>query len=326
MRHLMISWDLWKSKPRKKNNEYRAWRQRKEQYGEMVQFDGSYHDWFEGRDDACCLLGSIDDATSQIIKLEFVNWEGVMPAFIYWKEYIESRGKPLSIYLDRHSTYKQNQKSIFDDSECLTQFQRAMEEDLGIEIIHAYSPQAKGRAERMFNTLQDRLIKEMRLAGISTKAEANRFAREVLIPKHNSKFSVVAQKKGNLHQALNEIEKKNLDKIFSVQNTRVVLNDFTIRFKGKWYQLAEKQPTLVLRKNKVLVEERIDGSLFISLRDRYLNYTVLPARPKKVKMKVTALTRSKSTWKPPADHPWRRPFILNPEKRCQTSSLANRTS
>lgn len=322
LRQLMINWDCWKPKPRKENKEYRSWRQRKEQYGEMEQFDGSYHDWFEGRAEPCCLLGSIDDTTSQITKLEFCHWEGVQEAYSFWKDYVETRGKPLSIYLDRHSTYKQNQKSVFDDPECLTQFQRAMERDLEVKLIHAYSSQAKGRAERMFNTLQDRLIKELRLAGISTIGEANKFAKEVFIPKHNAKFAVLPQKKGDLHRPLTEFEKNNLDKFFSIQHTRVVNNDFTIRYKGKWYQLSARQPTLVLRKDKVLIEVRMDDSLFISLRDKYLNYTVLPARPKKVEMKVIALTRTKSTWKPPANHPWRRPCILNPEKRYQTSSLA----
>lgn len=325
LRILMIGWELWKPKPRRKNKEYRAWRQRKEQYGEMEQFDGSYHDWFEGKGEKCCLLGSIDDATSQLTKLEFVHWEGVKEAFSFWQEYLKSRGKPLSIYLDRHSTYKQNQKSVFDDPKALTQFQRAMETDLGIDIIHAYSPQAKGRAERMFNTLQDRLIKELRLAGISTIKEANKFVKEVFIPKHNAKYAVLPQKKGNLHKPLTKFEKDNLDKIFSVQDTRVVNNDFTIRHKGQWYQLAEQQPTLVLRKDKVLIEERIDGSIFISCRNKYFRYTMLPARPKKVTMKVIGLTRNKSTWKPPVDHPWRKPFILNPAERCQTSSLVEST-
>ena len=213
---------------------------------------------------------------------------------------------------------------MFDDPNCLTQFQRAMEQDLNIKIIHAHSPQAKGRVERVCDTLQDRLVKELRLAGISTKPEANRFAKEVFIPQFNNKFSVLPQKKGNLHRPLTEYEKSNFDKIFSVQNTRVVNNDFTVRHKGQWYQLAEQQPTLVLRKDKALIEERIDGSLHISLRNKELNHTVLPSRPQKVKIKVIGLVKSKSTWKPPADHPWRRPFIFS-HQRHQTSSLEKQT-
>lgn len=321
LRQLMTGWGYWISRPRKKNKEYRSWRQRKEQYGEMVQFDGSYHHWFEDRAEKCCLLATIDDATGKVLKLKFVLDEGTIPVFSFWKACIEKYGKPLSIYLDRLRTYKQNLKSVFDDPNCRTQFQRVIEQDLNIKIIHAYSPQAKGRAERLFGTLQDRLVKELRLAGVSTSKEANKFVEEVFIPKHNAKFSVLPQKKGDLHKPLTKFEKDNLDKILSVQDTRVVNNDFTVRYKGKWYQLAETQSTLVLRKDRVLIEERIDGSRHISLRNKELNYAVLPARPKKVKIKVIGLTKSKSTWKPPADHPWRKPFLIPKRKVEQPVSV-----
>lgn len=311
LRQLMIEWKLWKVKSRKKNKEYRRWRPRKEQCGEMLQFDGSYHHWFEQRGPECCLLASIDDATGKITKLKFVNWEGVKPAFIFWKEYAEENGKPVNIYLDRHSTYKQNAKSLFDDPKALTQFQRAME-DLGIKVIHAYSPQAKGRAERLFGTLQDRLIKELRLANIETKEEANTFCDKIFITKFNAKFSVLPQRKRNLHRVLTELDIANLERTFSIQNTRIVSNDFTVRFMGRWFQLAKSQPTLVLRKDKVLIEERIDGTIFISLKNKYLDYKILPERPIKAKEKITALTRTKSTWKPALDHPWKKPFVLNP--------------
>jgi len=324
LRQIMINEDLWKSRPRKKNKEYRSWRPRKEYYGEMEQFDGCYYDWFEERAERCCLLASIDDATGKMTGGRFVYDEGVMPVYIFWKNYVLKHGKPLKIYLDRFSTYKNTHKSVFDDPQVLTQFQRAMK-DLDIKDISAFSPQAKGRIERLFPTLQDRLVKELRLAKISTIEEANRFLEEIFIPKFNAKFAVVAQKKKNLHRALTEIDKQNLDKIFSVQNTRVVSNDFTVRFKGKWFQLAETQPTLVLKKDKILIEERIDGQTFISLRNKYLNYKILPARPEKVKMKVIALTRTKSSWKPPANHPWRQPFIFAPEKRCSVSAPAGKS-
>lgn len=320
LRLLMIDWGLWKPRLRKKNKEYRSWRPRKEYYGEMEQFDGSYFKWFGDRAPDCCLLASIDDATGVPTKLKFVDLEGVKPGFIFWKEYILKHGKPLSIYLDRHSTYKQNQKSVFDDPKVLTQFQRAMERDLGVKIIHAYSPQAKGRIEIRFNNFQDRLVKELRLVGISTKEEANRFVEEIFIPKFSQKFGVAPQKKGNLHRPLTEYEKKNLDKIFSIQEKRYVNNDFTIRYKGEWFQLLESQPTLVRKKERVQIEERIDGQIFIALREKYLNYTVLPERPKRIiDVKLPALTRTKSHWKPPTDHPWRK-FIFSPEKRYQTSS------
>lgn len=327
VRQIMIEEKLWKPKPKKENKEYRTWRQRKEYYGQMQQFDGSYHKWFEERSKERCLLASIDDATSQITKAKFVKHEGIKPAFAFWREYAKTKGKPVNIYLDRHSTYKVNHKSLFDDSKVLTQFERAMK-NLDIQIIHARSPQAKGRIERLFGTLQDRLIKELRLEEINTVEEANRFLEEIFIPKFNQKFAVLPAKSKNLHKPLTKIDKANLDKIFSEQNTRTVNNDFTIRFKGQWFQLSEKQPTLVLRKSKVMIEERLNQKLFISLKNKYLDYTTLPERPQKaIKMHVTGLTREKQIWKPPADHPWRRPLIFsnkfNPKVEEKQMAFAN---
>lgn len=313
LRGLMTEWGLWKPRSRKENKEYRAWRPRKEYYGEMEQFDGSYHRWFEDRAPECCLLASMDDAAGKITGLRFVHDEGTIPVFIFWKKYVEERGKPLSIYLDRYSTYKKNHKSVFDDPECLTQFERAMQ-DLDIRVIHAHSPQAKGRCEKLFGTLQDRLVKELRLQDISTAEEANRFVDKVFISAFNQKFSVLSHKKRDLHRALIRKERGCLDTIFAVQNTRRVNNDFTVRFKGAWFQLAETQPTLVLRKDKIEIEERIDGSLHVSLKGTYLNYSRLPERPKPVRVPLPALTRTKTSWKPPANHPWRTRFAPSFQK------------
>lgn len=320
LRQLMIGWGLWQPHARKHSKEYHAWRARKEHYGEMMQFDGSYFQWLEDRAPECCLLAAIDDATSKLTQLRFVDWEGVKNAFSFWKDYLEARGKPLSIYLDRHSTYKQNHKSVFDDPHCLTQFERAMERDLGVKIIHAYSPQAKGRVEKLFETLQDRLVKELRLANISTIEEANRFANEVFLPSFQKRFAVRAAKQGNLHRCLTKWEKDNLDQIFSIHSQRVVSNDFTIKFKGAWYQLAKKQPVLVRPKERIRVEERLDDMIFLSLKNKNLNFTVLPERPVRVKMRVIALSGAEPTWKPPADHPWRRPFIFGKSQRSRTST------
>lgn len=322
LRRLMIEQGLWQVKTRKKNNGYRSWRARKESFGQMEQFDGSYHHWFEQRGLECCLLASIDDATGKLTKLRFVKREGTIEAFSFWQDYLLKHGKPLSIYLDRHSTYKQIQKSVFDDPASLTQFERAMKQDLDIDVIHAYSPQAKGRAEKLFETLQDRLVKELRLAGISNLGKANEFVEKVFLARFNQRFSVAPTKKGNSHRTLTQWEKDNLDKIFSIKNQRFVNNDFTVKFKGQWLQLAQQQPVLVRQKEKVDIEERIDGSWFIALRNKYLNYTLLPVRPAKVKMKVHVISTSKPVWKPPANHPWRQPFVFN-QQRYPAPSLAN---
>lgn len=312
LRARMTEWGLWKPRPRKTNGQYHSWRARKEHYGEMIQFDGSYHAWFEERARGlCCLLGAIDDATGNITQLEFAEHEGIEPVFTFWKTYMENQGKPVSIYLDRYSTYKQNaRKNILDNPRSLTQFERAMGK-LEIKVIHAYSPQAKGRIERLFGTLQDRLVKELRLAGISEVAMANQFLREKFIPDFNKKFAVPATNPVDVHRHLMPEETGNLSRIFAQHETRIVLNDFTVRFQNQWLQLEEKQPTLVRRKDTVEVETRLDGSLHLYLRGKELFYTSLPERPQRLEIgKVVALVQRPSAWKPAANHPWRKSLPL----------------
>lgn len=307
---------LWKSRKQKKTGEYRSWRSRKEYFGELEQFDGSYHFWFEnrfidsyGNPIETCLLASIDDAKGEITKAVFAANEGVIAVFTFWKEYIEELGKPISIYLDKFSTYKINHKSAVDNKDLLTQFERCMS-DLDTRLITAHSPQAKGRIERLFDTLQDRLVKELRLAKINTPEEANIFLKETFIPKFNKKFGVIPTKERNIHKTLTKTDKKNLDRIFSVQETRTINNDFTIQFKNNWYQLAEIQLTTVRAKEKVLVEERLDGTIHFSLRGKYLNFTNLPEKPKKISKQPVILTRHKLNWKPSKDHPWRKQYRI----------------
>jgi len=312
LRLWMTKEGLWKPH-KQKQNTYRCFRPRKEYYGELEQFDGSYHLWFEnrfvdGNDTAIevCLLASIDDATGEITKAEFAPHEGVIPVFTFWKAYITDLGKPLIIYLDKFSTYKINHKAAQDNSELKTQFQRAMAM-LGIAVIFANSPQAKGRVERSFQTLQDRLVKEMRLAGINTPEEGNRFLKEVFIPKFNKKFAVSAEKEGDVHRALQKEEQANLNHIFAIHDTRRVNNDFTIQFKNKWYQLTEIQPTTVRPHEVVLMEIWLDQSVHIILKSKGLAYILLPEKPKKQSMKQpVALTKHKLNYKPPPNHPWRR--------------------
>lgn len=314
VRRLMIGAGLWKSRSRKRNRQYRSWRPRREQYGELVQFDGSYHDWFESRASSCCLLAEIDDATGRIVHARFTTDEGVMPVFTFWKESIERNGKPAAIYLDKFSTYKVNAKMLVDDPVAQTQFERAMRE-LGITLIHAHSPQAKGRIERLFGTLQDRLIKEMRLRGITTIEEANRFLDKTFIKDFNVRFAVQPAKRGNRHRPLTRAEQSHFPRIFAIRETRTVRNDFTVQYEGQWFQLNETQPTLVCRNDTITVEQRLDGSLHLLLRDKELSSTVLPARPPKVvPPKVPALTKRRTPWKPPPDHPWRRAFLAERRK------------
>jgi transposase-like protein len=280
IRQIMIEQKLWQPKKKKNGSEYRAWRQRKANYGEMVQFDGSYEHWFENRAPQCCLLAAIDDATGRIIRAKFNQHEGVFPVFDFWLEYLEKHGKPRSIYLDKFSTYKMNQRVALENHDLKTQFERATAQ-LQIETISAHSPQAKGRVERLFGTLQDRLIKELRLSNISTLAAANEFLAKVFIPQFNTKFSVKPLSETNLHGQLALTERKQLKSIFSRQTERTIQNDFTLSFKNQWYQLTKEQPATVCKKDKIIVEEHIDGCIQIRLRGKYLNYQLLPVRPQK---------------------------------------------
>jgi len=210
VRSIMINEEIWKPKSKPKET-HREWRQRKAAKGEMVQYDGSYEHWFEDRGGEVCLLASVDDADSEVWA-RFDEHEGVEPTFSFWRDYIERFGKPNSIYVDKFSTYSMNHKLAKENPDTLTQFERAIAE-LNIGIIHAHSPQAKGRVEKLFKTLQDRMIKELRLAGISAIKEANEFLEKVFLPKFNAMFMVEPRSKADLHKKLNEQEKKKLDSI-----------------------------------------------------------------------------------------------------------------
>lgn len=306
IRSIMIKEGLWKVRKAGKRKEHRSWRQRKAQKGEMTQFDGSYHDWFEGRGPECCLLGGIDDATGDIF-LKFAEHEGVFPVFDYWRDYVIEKGKPRAIYLDKFSTYRMNQRVAKENHETLTQFQRAMKQ-LDIEAITAHSPEAKGRVERLFETLQDRLVKEMRLACINDIESANKFLKDEFLPRFNKQFSVPAAQQGNLHRKLTSKERAHIDSIFSRQTERTVQNDFTISFNNQWYQLIKQQPVTICKKDQVTIEERLDGSLKIRLRGKYLNYEELPARPQRSKNQPWVLAKTGATTrsqKPGPNHPWR---------------------
>lgn len=304
IRTLMVAKKLWTPRIRRSAGIHREWRERMGLCGELVQFDGSYHDWFE-RGEKECLLGSIDDATGRIQRAVFDDNEGVAAVFRFWWGYIEAHGLPVAIYLDKFSTYKVNHKNAVDNTEMMTQFERAMKE-LDVRVICANSPEAKGRVERLFGTLQDRLVKEMRLRNIKTRDGANCFLKETYLPDHNERFSVVARQEGDAHRPLTDELKKRLPSIFSIQSERNVNNDYTIRFKSRWFQLGPVQETTVYKTDTVVIEERLDGAVHIRLKDTYLAYTELPERPMCGRMPVTALTREKPHWKPPADHPWKR--------------------
>ena len=288
----MLKEKIWTPK-RKKNNfttPHRAWRLRRANYGELVQFDGSYEHWFENRNGTAevCLLAAIDDATGKIDHAKFDESEGVFPVFAFWQEYLMNTGKPASIYLDKFSTYKMTQKVAIENHDLKTQFQRALTE-LRIEPIFANSPQAKGRVERLFKTLQDRLIKELRLNNISDLKTANHFLTKAFLPKYNKKYTVAPRNPANLHKTLAEKEKNNLESILSRQTFRSVQNDFTISFNNQWYQLLPNQPVTICKRDQIIVEERTDQTIHFRLRNKFLNIKPIPKR-------IEYTTRTKQPW------------------------------
>jgi transposase len=287
---------------KRKKRPHREWRQRKACFGEMIQMDGSHHDWFEGRGEECVFMGYIDDATGRPFG-RFYSYEGTLPAMGSFKCYIKKRGIPVSVYLDKHSTYKSTKKPSIEDElsnvESLSQFERALKE-LGVEVIHANSPQAKGRIERLFNTFQDRLIKEMRLKGIKTIEGANKFLISYL-PVYGRRFSVKPANDTDLHRPLpTDI---NLDKILCIKTKRVLRNDFTVAHNGKLYQVEDNLST-----KDVVAEEKIDGSMLITSKDTNLKFKEITARPQKekeIKKEYPLTVRPRGIHTPPKDHPWR---------------------
>jgi hypothetical protein len=280
LRKAMIAANIWDAGREKKR--HRAWRERRSRVGMMALVDGSDHEWFEGRGPRCVLLLFIDDATSRLMHMEFVESEDTKNLMQSTRGYIEKYGRPVSMYVDRDSIYKTNRQATVEESlrDVMpdTQFTRAMGE-LNVGMIFALSPQAKGRVERAFETLQDRMVKEMRLAGVRTMAEGNAFMSEVYMPEHNTKFAVEPAEPGNGHRAL--LKRHNLNQIMSIRTSRVVCNDWTVRFNNKFFQLLAGQPVRIRARKMVEMEERLDGSLHIRCKESYLNYKQLPERPYK---------------------------------------------
>ena len=282
IRGIMVAEGLYAPRRKKHPSEFRQWRQPRSTYGELIQFDGSYHCWLGHEVGKICLLLTVDDATSEPIYGKFVSDEGLMPVLSYWDDYIGLYGKPLAIYMDKFSTYNMNHKMAIDNPDTKTQFGRALEA-LQIEPIFANSPEAKGRVENKFKTFQDRLIKELRLEGITTREEANRFLNEKFIPRYRKRFGKKVTKNEDLHRSLTAKEKKQLPAILSRHEIRVVHNDFTIGYNSTWFQISQKQCVTVCKGDKITIQERIDGSVHFTLRGKDLDVYPIAKRGAKGK-------------------------------------------
>jgi len=251
IRGLMIEEGLWQVKKRKTTKVYQR-RTCRSREGELIQIDGSPHAWFEDRAAKCCLINMVDDATGKIKACLFVEEESLSGYLTGMKQYIETHGRPLAIYSDRHTIFK-SPKS--DEKPKLTQFGRAMKE-LGISLIYANSPQAKGRVERSHSTLQDRLIKMMRLDGISSIEDGNRYLKEFM-EDYNKRFGKAPQSTENAHRDLPK--ELNLNRILCRKEERKVSKSLELQYKHATYQLIAKGNSRRLVGKRVQLLEGEEG-------------------------------------------------------------------
>lgn len=311
-RQLMIQAGYWK--PRRGNRvSHHPMRERRQRFGELIQIDGSPHDWFEGRGDRCTLLVFIDDATGNLTQLRFVTTETTLGYLQVLHDHIKKFGVPVALYSDKHSIFRINAKDADPDAE--TQFSRAAKE-LGIECIHAHSPQAKGRVERANQTLQDRLVKEMRLAGISDMESANAWLPGY-ITGYNRRFSVEPKDTSDAHLAYSGTP-VSLVRTLSVQTKRTLSKNLSCQYENQLIQVKTTGTGLGLRGARVTVHEHPDGKLEVLWGQRQLTYGTLekPVRQSKVADGKTvnervdlALKSRRAGHKPTPDHPWNKTSI-----------------
>jgi len=311
LRRWLIRAGLWQVK--RKRSVHRRWRERKEQAGEMVQMDGSHHDWFEGRRAWACLMVMIDDATNDTYARFFEEETTAASMTIFWR-YVERRRLPRSLYVDRASIYEPTRSATVDEelaeSGPLTQFGRAMQE-LDVRLILARSPQAKGRVERRNAVFQDRLVKALRLAGISDLEAANRYLEETFLPELNRQFNVPPKRQGDVHRRVPK--DVQLAQVLSFQEARVVQNDWTVSWRGHRFQLTAANQKLALVRQRVLVCERLDGTIKLVYRGRELDWEEIAVRAKPQAAspgQPTGLGRIAQ--RPAENHPWKRPFKSPP--------------
>lgn len=303
LRGWLIKAGLWQR--RRKRKRHRSWRERRAHFGELVQLDGSHHRWFETRGGKCCLMNMVDDAQGTTLSL-LAEEETIFAAMSLLWQWIDRYGIPQSLYTDKKNVYVVDEKTrqIAAESglEVLTQFGRACRQ-LGIEIITAHSPAAKGRVERNHGVYQDRLVKELRLAGISTIAAANEFLQGGYCDQLNEKFAVAPRSAADYHRSARGYD---LASIFCIEEERSVTADWMVRFANQYYQLQPLHKAAV-GKGMVRVQRYLNGELHFRYGERELQYTLLPERPQpavqqKLRKRAVGL-REKHV--PPAHHAWR---------------------
>ena len=272
LRQWMLADGLWKDRKQRRSRVYQP-RYRRECVGELIQIDGSEHGWFEGRGPRCTLLAFIDDATSRIMHASFVPTESTFDYFRQTRAYVERHGKPVAFYSDKHAVFRVNRNEA-KGGNGMTQFGRALDE-LNIEIICAHAPQSKGRVERCFGTLQDRLVKELRLAGIDTPEAGNAFL-PAFIEAHNRRFGREPFRDRDAHRPLREGD--DLTEIFAWKEERTVSMNLTLQYDQTLFILEPTEVTCPLARQRVTVFDYPDGRLAIKHQGRELPYRVFDKR------------------------------------------------
>ena len=290
------SWSL-----QRRRQKHRQWRERKACFGELVQMDGSHHDWFEGGRGPAVLMVMIDDATNRTYA-RFFEEESTRAAYDVFEGYARKYGLPQGLYVDRDSIYKTTREPSVEEQlaeqQPLTQFGRAMKR-LGVELELAYSPQAKGRVERRNGLFQDRLVKELRLAGISQLEAANEFLEQKFLPQINKRFCLAPAQPADVHRAV----PRDLKEALSWEEPRQVQADWTVTWKHRYFQIAKEHEGLCLARKNIIVRELRCGRIQLVAGTQRLRFKELLTRPKPRSVKPKDL-KPKS---PPAlNHPWRK--------------------
>ncbi len=326
LRGWLIQAGCWEGKRRRRAHRRR--RARKEHRGELLQMDGSHHDWFEGRRVAAVLMVMIDDATGAIYA-RFFETESLASACETFRRYASLHGLPQAVYVDRHGIYRADREPTADEllagQEPETQFGRAMRQ-LQVRLILARSPQAKGRVERVNGTLQDRLVKALRRANISDLTSANAFLEAEYLADFNAQFSVAPAQATDLHRALPA--DVDLDAIFCVQEGRVVQNDWTVRWHNRFLQLPSQTSAWVQPGAAVTVCESFDGRLRVFAGEQELAWSATRSQPQTRRPPAprSGPTGSNQGQKPSANHPWRRSYAaakMKPSRSPTTALMTN---
>jgi molybdenum-dependent DNA-binding transcriptional regulator ModE len=305
LRRWLIAAGLWQR--RRKRPRHRQWRARKEHAGELVQMDGSHHDWFEGRRGPAVLMVMVDDATNRTYA-RFFEGETTAAAMETFERYTLRHGLPQALYVDLDSIWHSSAEPTLEEQRQgqrpQTQFGRAMQ-TLGVRIVLAYSPQAKGRVERRNGLLQDRLVKELRLAGISELAAANVYLEKQFLPRMNRQFTVTAVAQADLHRAVPA--GVVLAEVLSHEERRVVARDWTVSWRGRYLQLTRDNSALPPSGKSITVRQLRDGRLQLLWRDQKLRWRPLPQRPQP-QLVIQRLPKPRLAPPQPTakDHPWRR--------------------